>query len=335
MIRLIVLFAAIVATTPAAAQLAALDGPGRPALKHAATITGEIVRIGDLVENSGAVADVAIFRAPDLGQTGGVPASQVIEAVRPHHIIDLDTRGIGEVVVTRASRAITAKDFEIRLLGALAGQYGLGAARDLAITFDQQVRTLQVEPGATAELNVTRLSYEPRTRRFDVMFEVPGSTVARRTPLRFLGSVVETAEAVIPLRAIAQGEVMKASDVMIERRPKSELSGTPALAIEDVLEFAAKRALRPGQVIRASDVMKPELVVRNEPVTMVFEVPGMVLTMRGKALESGAEGDLINVINIQSKRTVQAVVVGPGRVAVSASSSRLAASENPQRKRAE
>ncbi len=36
--------------------------------------------------------------------------------------------------------------------------------------------------------------------------------------------------------------------------------------------------------------------------------------MRGKAIEAGAEGDIINVINLQSKRTVQGIVTGPGRV---------------------
>ena len=39
-------------------------------------ITGDIVRIGDLVENAGIVAEVPIFRAPDLGQTGTVSAAR-------------------------------------------------------------------------------------------------------------------------------------------------------------------------------------------------------------------------------------------------------------------
>ena len=52
---------------------AAAQGAGRPSL-------GEIVRIGDLVENAGAAADVPMFRAPDLGQTGAVPVARVADA---------------------------------------------------------------------------------------------------------------------------------------------------------------------------------------------------------------------------------------------------------------
>ena len=45
---------------------------------------------------------------------------------------------------------------------------------------------------------------------------------------------------------------------------------------------------------------------RNETVTINYEVPGIMLTVRGKALEAGADGDVISVLNIQSNRTVQA-----------------------------
>jgi flagella basal body P-ring formation protein FlgA len=40
--------------------------------------------------------------------------------------------------------------------------------------------------------------------------------------------------------------------------------------------------------------------------------------LRGSASESGAQGDTIAVVNPQSKRTLQAQVVAPGKVSVSA-----------------
>jgi flagella basal body P-ring formation protein FlgA len=316
---------------PAAAQAAALTPavapaplpalqeraePSGPALRREVTVTGEIVRIGDLVENAGVVADVAIFRAPDLGQTGSVPAASVRDAVRPHHIISLDTRGLAAVQVTRASRAITQKELEARLVRALAGQSSLSNVNDLAVSFDNEVRTLHIEPNA--ELGISRVALDQRTRRFEAMLDLPAAA-PRRPALRVTGTLVETAEAVIPLRAIATGEVIRSSDVMIERRPKTEV-----IAIEDVLGFAAKRALKPGQVIRAGDVAKQELVGRNETVTIYYEAPGMVLTIRGKALDAGAMGDVVNVLNVQSKRTIQATVSGPGRVNVTALMPRVA-----------
>ena len=88
--------------------------------------------------------------------------------------------------------------------------------------------------------------------------------------------------------------------------------------------------MQPGKPLRTADLMKPELVQRNETVTLVYQVPGITLTVRGKAAEGGAEGDVIAVLNEQSKRTVQGVVAGPGRVIISTGTPRLAANLLPR-----
>ena len=95
------------AATMAMAQRAA---PARPSLKHDVTVTSGVVRIGDLIENAGVVANVAIFRAPDLGTTGTVPVETVIAAVRPHALVGFDTGGAADVVLTRAAREIPVAD---------------------------------------------------------------------------------------------------------------------------------------------------------------------------------------------------------------------------------
>ena len=46
--------------------------------------------------------------------------------------------------------------------------------------------------------------------------------------------------------------------------------------------------------------------------------------MRGKALEGGTEGDVVNVMNLQSKRTVSGVVTGRGQVSISVATPRPA-----------
>jgi flagella basal body P-ring formation protein FlgA len=49
---------------------------------------------------------------------------------------------------------------------------------------------------------------------------------------------------------------------------------------------------------------------------VVFQAPGLYLTTRGKTLDNGTEGDVVNVINLQSKRTVTGVVTGRGQVTI-------------------
>ena len=240
-----------------------------PALRANVTVTGDIVRIGDLVENAGAVADVPIFRAPDLGTRGAVPTERVVEAIRPHQLIGIDTRGLAEVVVTRASRAITAAgNFRARSPRRCEGQYGFGEARNISVEFDRDVRTLNVEPTATGELQVVSLNYNPRTARFDVTFDLPSSAALRWQPTRFTGTAIETIDAVTVEHPIERGEVLKASDLVVARRPKSE--GAAITDVRAAAGLAARHELRPGQPLHDADLMKPVVVQRNDTVTIVY-----------------------------------------------------------------
>ena len=294
-----------------------------PALKANVAIAGDVVRIGDLVDNAGAAADVPIFRAPDLGTTGAVATDRILDAIRPHQLVGIDTRGLAEVIVTRSSRAINAQEISGRIAQALAGQYGFGGARNIMVNFDRDVRTLQVEPNVTGALQVLSLTYDPRTTRFDITLDLPSSVELRRQSARYTGTIVETVDAVAVDHPIERGEVLQVSDVTILRRPKTE--GTAIADVNAVAGLAARHQLRPGQPLHSADLMKPEVVQRNDTVTIVYEVPGVTLTLRGKAQDSGALGDTISVLNIDSKRVVQGTISGPGRVNVSATTPRLAA----------
>jgi flagella basal body P-ring formation protein FlgA len=321
--RLALLAVLLFAATPALAQTSGVASFGVPTLKRDVVVAGEVVRIGDLVENAGARADIAIFRAPDLGETGAVRADQVADALTRNGLYDLDTRGLAEVSVTRASRSIDVPEIEARIARALSPRYRLGEVENIAVAFDREVRAIQMDP--RAELRVARMAYDPSSRRFDLTFELSG-TGERPSYLRYTGTAFEAIEAAVLRAPVARGEVIKESDVAIERRPRADLGGRAA-PVNEVVGMAARRSLRAGDALRASDLAKPELVQRNDNVTLVFEAPGMVLTLRGKAIDTGTLGDVVSVQNLQTKRTVQGTVTGPGHVTVSHASPRLAAAE--------
>ncbi len=325
MTRIATFITLLALSAPASAQVVASVETAKPILKREASIIGDVVRIGDLIENAGIVADVAIFRAPDLGDTGVVPVARVIDAVREHAIVGLNTNGLSEVTVTRISRVIPNKEIEARIAKALTAQYALGPVKDLAINFDRQLRTVHVEPSAQSDLRVSSLNYGTRNGRFDISFDVPGGSRA----LRYTGTAVATVETVTIVNPLNRGDLIKSADIVVERRPKAELANDNIPAADAAVGLAARRSLSAGQPLRTSDLMKPELVTRDSSVTLLYEVPGITLTVRGKAIEGGIEGDVINVLNIQSKRTVQGTVTGSGRVTVASRMPRIAANLEP------
>ena len=227
------------ATLLALGASAAASDELRPKLKAEATVTGGIVHIGDLVENAGIVAKVPIFRAPDLGSTGMVSAEAVAEAVRAYALIGLDTGDVSEVVVTRASRTIPAKDIEERVAQALSEQYALGPRKDIAVTFDRELRAIQVEPTTKGAPRVASLNYDSHSGRFDVTLDMPTGAATRGT-LRLTGRAAATAEVVTLARAIERGEVLKAADVVVERRPRAEVARDMITNPDQALGFAAR-----------------------------------------------------------------------------------------------
>jgi flagella basal body P-ring formation protein FlgA len=110
--------------------------------------------------------------------------------------------------------------------------------------------------------------------------------------------------------------VLKSSDVVIERRPKAEV-GADAATRDRAVGMQARKQLRAGQALKIADLAKPDLVQRDQSVTLIYESTGLFLTIRGKALEGGTEGDVVNVMNLQSKRTVSGVVTGRNQVSIS------------------
>jgi flagella basal body P-ring formation protein FlgA len=85
----------------------------------------------------------------------------------------------------------------------------------------------------------------------------------------------------------------------------------------------ARHPLLPNQPLNTADLMKPEIVQRSDTVTIVYEAPGITLTLRGQAQEAGALGDTISVLNVESKRALSGVITGPDRINVSAITTRV------------
>jgi flagellar basal body P-ring formation protein FlgA len=299
----------------------ALNAPPPPALRSSVTVTSDVVRIGDLVENAGPVANIPIFRSPDLGTTGAVSTDRIVDAIRPHELIGIDTRGLGEVVVTRASRAIPPQEISDRIAQALSGQYGFGDAHNILVAFDRDVRTLQVEPNISGELQVQSMAYDPRTSHFDVTLGLPSSMEMRRQTTHYTGTATATVDAFALDHPVERGQVIKASDVTVVQRPRTET--TVLTDRSTVVGFAARHSLQPNIPLTTADLMKPEIVQRNDTVTIVYEAPGITLTLRGQAQEAGALGDTISVLNVESKRVVPGIVSGPDRVSVRAVTTRV------------
>jgi hypothetical protein len=76
---------------------------------------------------------------------------------------------------------------------------------------------------------------------------------------------------------------------------------------------AARTAAAPAR----RDAAGAAVVSRGDLVTLVYVAPGLQLTTRARALSSAGLGETVQLVNLQSNQTVEAVVTGPGAASVS------------------
>ncbi|MBR0846853.1 flagellar basal body P-ring formation protein FlgA [Bradyrhizobium diazoefficiens] len=305
------LFALFALALPAQAA----DDIAVPTLRASVTVTSDVVRVGDLVDNAGPAALVAVYRSPDLGTTGALPVAHVLSVLRAKQVIGVMTGDIREVQVTRLARTLATRDIETAVASALERRFGLGDAANIAVTFDRGVTDMRLDASSAGALQPVATRYDVRNGRFDIAFEIGNANNPSPTKLRFTGTAVETVEVAVLTRDIERTETLKASDVALERRPKAEVTGEAA-SRDRTIGMQLRRPMRAGTPIRVADVIKPDFVQRDQNVTIIYQVPGLYLTTRGKALDSGAEGDTVSVLNVQTKRTLTGVVTARGQVTV-------------------
>ncbi|MFK4485537.1 flagellar basal body P-ring formation chaperone FlgA [Bradyrhizobium sp. USDA 336] len=298
---------------------AANDFIAAPTLRASVTVTSDVVRIGDLIDNAGSAALIPVYRSPDLGTTGTLTVGQVLSVLRAKQVIGVMTGDIKEVQVTRLARTLASKDIENAVAAALERRFGLADAANITITFDRSVAEMRLDASNSGALQPVATRYDARSGRFDIAFEIANDGNAAPTKLRFTGTAIETVEVAVLTRDIDRTELLKSSDLSLERRPKAEVAGEPA-SRDRSIGMQLRRATRAGTPIRAADLVKPDFVVRDQAVTIIYQVPGLYLTTRGKAIESGAEGDTISVLNLHSKRTLTGVITGRGQVTVQGAS---------------
>lgn len=290
-------------------------------LKPDLTLSRDIVSFGDVIIGlSPQDAALPAFRAPALGETGTIQVGRIVEAAVKQGLLrdalDLDGQGVAQVVVTRAARRITGVDVEAAVKSALLERFGVDG-RAFALLLDGGAPSVVVEPELTGDLAALDLNYDARTRRVTGRLTMPGSAATRLKPVRVSGQLVETADVVVPLRTIARGETLTPGDVTIERRPREAQFNDVLGEMKAAVGKVAKRALMAGSVLRSGDVQREEVIGRGDIITLFYEGRGIAISLRGRANEAGAVGDVISVTNPQSKRVLQGTVTGPGRVNVS------------------
>lgn len=293
-------------------------------LRPITTLAAPVVRLSDLWDDLGAGATTVLGPGPAPGGRIVVEAAQLAAIARQFGI---EWRPVGgeRAVLERPGRLLPREEVVFALRAALSG---VGAPDDAELDLPGYTAPL-VPAEAHVRTEVEAMEFDAATDRFVATVSIAGDGMLTQRQ-RLAGTLHEMAEVQMPVRRMPPGTVVRAGDLQTQRVRVTTLRGEVARMPEQVIGMALRRPAIPGQALALADLFRPLVVTKGARITMQLSSGGLSLAAHGQALEAGAIGDRIQVLNPTSRAVLEAEVVGPDRVRIDANSSPLLLSGPPR-----
>ncbi len=304
MARILLLVAALIGGIAGAADAANL--------RSQVVVEGDVVRLGDLFENPGPRAQVAVANAPAPGRRIVFEVQWLAEVARYYQVAWRPQNRFERVTVERPGRVITPSELVGHLRPALQAR---GMRQDGLIELAARSQDIAISLEAPDTVEVRQLDYDVNVGRFTAVIIVGAGHASQQRAI-LTGRVFPTVALPVLRRAFNVGEMIRADDIdwanVREDSVRSDVVTDPA----QLVGTNPRVRLRAGEPIRQGDTRLPVLVARNATVSIVLETGAMRITVLGRALDEGARGQSVRVTNLQSRQTIEAIVVGPDMVSV-------------------
>jgi flagella basal body P-ring formation protein FlgA len=121
-----------------------------------------------------------------------------------------------------------------------------------------------------------------------------------------------SADTVVPTRTIRANAIIGETDVTLS----SATLPNGFKRIGDVVGQEARVVLYAGRAVLVDDIGPPAVVTRNQMVTVQFFGSGLSIVTEGRALERGAVGDVIRIMNPSSRATMFGQIHSDGSIQV-------------------
>jgi flagellar basal body P-ring formation protein FlgA len=297
---------------PAFAEEVALNYADMLTLRDRIMVDDDVVRLGDLFQESLSDGDVAVAQAPKAGQMLTLDARFLQQVARAYRL-SFKPAKYQKVTIGRMSQRVTAP--MVRDAIAVAVQERMGSSTDLDIALDGGDLELDLPTDVENSVSVSAINFDPHSNRFAAILVAPadGPPVIQRN---VFGTVYEMAQIPVPKRLISAGDVIAADDLEWQPVHLSRLSGNSLTDAEQLVGRMAKRPLKAGQILRQSDVAVSPVIHKNDLIRLVVKTGQMTLSVQGKALQDAAMGQSVRVMNVNSNRQLTGTVIDAGTVAI-------------------
>lgn len=301
-------------TLPLALLFAALASAASaaPSLRGDVTVNAAIVTVGDMFDDAGSLAEMALFRAPAPGTTGIVGLDDVRRAALSIGLTSFENVGYTRVRVARASSLVDAT-----LLGGLVSadlmtRGYIATGEQAEPRFDLADIAINAE-AVDQPARLLSLRYLPESGTFAARFDIAGID----QPIDLNGVVDLMVPALKLVTGKPAGTILTPADLETALVPKRLADAGDFADLEALVGQQLKHQSGAGMMLKLSDVMPPTVVARNALVTVIVNAGPMTLTVLGQALGNAAAGEPVDVLNTVTKKVLHGIARADGSVEIS------------------
>lgn len=280
-------------------------------LRQQIFVQGADITFNDLFEDAGAAGKIIFGAAPAPGERAIFSIPQVYSASKNAGIDWQPQPQLRSITVERVGRTIQRSAMQLAVARAL----NLDDADGRSVQFSSNP-VLLVPLDGKVNLSLDEAEFDRIGQRFSGTLIAQADT---QTPqkMRVSGRIESMADVPVLRTAMTPGQTITREDLEWVSMPLARINNGTINNADELIGFAAKRALPPGRPVRAGEVQRPILIAKGALVSLSLNTPYMRLATVGRAIESGGHGDAISVMNMQSKKTIIGTVTGLNQVEVS------------------
>lgn len=305
LILLSIMVSIVAATAGASIAMAA-------SLKSVSVVTTDQILLKDLFDGVTRNADYVIGNAPNPGE------DMILNARTLYRIaiaLDLQWRprsAADKITVRREATIVPYSSIE-RALKSELGQNGLSGRYDITLSSGKPSLVLSKDLAQSVE--ISSMDFDPARDSFKAVLVAP----SRDNPIKKVsvsGKIERLIQVPVLRSPMRNGMIIGMNDIEMISMAEHELQHSTLFKADDVIGMTPRRITHAGKPMMEGELERPQIVDRGETITIFFREGPLMLSAKGKALQSGAKGDLVRVTNLGSSRSVDGVVSGQNEVIV-------------------
>lgn len=281
-------------------------------LKSVSIIQGDVMTVADIFDGVQHNADYVIGAAPQPGQ------DITLNAHTLHRIavaLDLGWRPTSkqdQITIRREATMIPYSMIENSLKKEIKNK-GIEGNYNLSLNNGEPNFVLPDNVQQTVE--VTDLNYNRQRDYFTATLVAPSA----ENPIRKMaisGKVERLVKVPVLVTNLQNGDVIGENDIDMINVPQDTLQHDVIMDKEKLIGMTPRRVAYAGKYILDGTLQRPQIVSRGENITIQFKQGPLTLTAKGRALQSGAKGDMIRVKNLNSSQSLDALIIASNQVSV-------------------